>query len=160
MISFSKFILENSSFQDGWYEGRFKQVENIGRILYFYKESEICEWWIPKSSIDLHLMQTYGLCVCIRSIKDRTLNGPRNRLTLFLLGGQFDPPVFFLHNLKSIGLRLLKFSDFSYIPKALSLGLKPGFDTNCLSSQAHCLNAFSCSKLNLCFDPLPLVRFW
>ena len=33
-------------------------------------------------------------------------------------GAQFDPPCsFFLHNLKSIGLRLLKFSDFSYIPK-------------------------------------------
>ena len=56
-------------------------------------------------------------------------------------GGQFDPPpVVFLHNSKSIGLRLLKFSDFSYIPKALSLGLKPGFNTNCLSPQAHYLN--------------------
>ena len=56
-------------------------------------------------------------------------------LTLFLLGGgQFDPPCsFFLHNSKSIGLRLLKFSDFSYRPKALPLGLKPGFNTNCLS---------------------------
>ena len=62
-------------------------------------------------------------------------------LTLFLLGGgQFDPPVVFLHNSKSIGLRLLKCSDFSYIPKALPLGLKPGFNTNCLSPQAHCLN--------------------
>ena len=30
--------------------------------------------------------------------------------------------------------------DFSYIPKALPLGLKPGFNTNCLSPQAHCLN--------------------
>ena len=38
--------------------------------------------------------------------------------------------LFFLHNSKSIGLRLLKFSDFSYIPKALPLGLKPGFNTN------------------------------
>ena len=57
-------------------------------------------------------------------------------LTLFLLGGggQFDPhPVVFLHDSKSIGLRLLKFSDFSYIPKALPLGLKPDFNTNCLS---------------------------
>ena len=55
-------------------------------------------------------------------------------------GGEFDPPLcsFFLHNSKSIGLRLLKFSDFSYIPKALPLGLEPGF--NCLSPQAHCLN--------------------
>ena len=45
-------------------------------------------------------------------------------------GGEFDPPpVVFLHNSKSIGLRLLKFSDFSYIPKALSLGLKPGLFT-------------------------------
>ena len=64
-------------------------------------------------------------------------------LTLFLLGGggQFAPPLwFFLHNSKSIGLRLLKFSDFSYIPKALPLGLKPGFNTNCLSPQAYCLN--------------------
>ena len=53
-------------------------------------------------------------------------------------GGQFDPPpVVFLHNSKSMGLRLLKFSDFSYIPKALSLGLKLGFYTNCLSPQAH-----------------------
>ena len=62
-------------------------------------------------------------------------------LTLFLLGGgvNLTPPVVFLHNSKSIGLRLLKFSDFSYIPKALHLGLKPGFNTNC---------------------PLPLVRFW
>ena len=58
-------------------------------------------------------------------------------------GGQFDPPCsLFLHNSKSIGLRLLKFSDFSYIPKALPLGLKPGFNTNCLSLQAHYLNDF------------------
>ena len=35
----------------------------------------------------------------------------------------------FLHNSKSIGLRLLKFSDFSYILKALPLGLKSGFHT-------------------------------
>ena len=49
-------------------------------------------------------------------------------------GCQFAPPCsYFLHNSKSIGLRLLKFSDFSYIPKALSLGLKPGFNTNCIS---------------------------
>ena len=41
---------------------------------------------------------------------------------------------------KSIGLRLLKFSDFPYIPKALPVGLKPGFNTNCLRPQAHCLN--------------------
>ena len=71
-------------------------------------------------------------------------NGSKNcqLLTLFLLGGgQFDPPCsFFLHNSKSTGLRLLKFSDFSYIPKALLLVLKPGFNTNCLSPQAHCLN--------------------
>ena len=60
------------------------------------------------------------------SIKDETL-------TLFLL-------VFFLHNSKSIGLRLLKFSDFSYIPKALPFGIKPGFHTNYLSPQVHCLN--------------------
>ena len=61
-------------------------------------------------------------------------------------GGQFAPPpvVFFLHNSKSIGLRLLKFSDFSYIPKALPLGLKPGFNTNCQSPQAHCLNDCFC----------------
>ena len=50
------------------------------------------------------------------------------------------PPVVFLHNSKSIGLRLLKFSDFSYIPKALPLDLKPGFNTNYLSPQANCLN--------------------
>ena len=50
------------------------------------------------------------------------------------------PAGFFLHNSKSIGLRLLKFSDFSYIPKALPLGIKPGFNTNYLSPQAHCLN--------------------
>ena len=60
------------------------------------------------------------------------------QLTLFLLGGGGS----FLHNSKSIGLRLLKFSDFSYIPKALPLGLKPGFNTNCLSPQAHCLNEY------------------
>ena len=49
-------------------------------------------------------------------------------------GGKLTPPPkFFLHNSKSIGLRLLKFSEFSYIPKALPLGLKPGFNTNCLS---------------------------
>ena len=60
-------------------------------------------------------------------------------------GGQFDPPCsFFLHNSKSIGLRLLKFSDFSYLPKALPLGLKLGFNTNCLSPQAHCLNDCFC----------------
>ena len=48
--------------------------------------------------------------------------------------------------------------NFSYIPKALPLGLKPGFNTNCLSPQAHCLNDyFSCNKINLCFDPL---SFW
>ena len=59
--------------------------------------------------------------------------------------GQFDPhPVVYLHNSKSIGLRLLKFSDFSYIPKALPLGQKPGFNTNCLSPQAHCLNDCFC----------------
>ena len=40
--------------------------------------------------------------------------------------GQFDPPCsFFSHNSQSIGLRLLKFSDFSYIPKALPLGTLP-----------------------------------
>ena len=69
-------------------------------------------------------------------------------LTLFLLGegDQFAPPpvVFFLHNSKSIGLRLSTFSDFSYIPKALRLGLKPGFNTNCLSPQAHCPNDCFC----------------
>ena len=64
--------------------------------------------------------------------------------SLFLLGGgvNLTPPVVFLHNSKSIGLRLLKFSDFSYIPKALPLGLKPGYNINCLSPQAHCLNGF------------------
>ena len=53
-----------------------------------------------------------------------------------------NPPPFsfFLHNSKSFGLRLLKFSDFSYIPKTLPLGRKPDFKTNCLSPQAHCLN--------------------
>ena len=48
-------------------------------------------------------------------------------LTLFLLGGgcQFDPlPVVFY---------ITQFSDFSYIHKALPLGLKPGFNTKCLS---------------------------
>ena len=68
-------------------------------------------------------------------------------LTLFLLGGgvKMTPsPVVFLHNSKSIGLRLLKFSDFSYIPIALPLGLKQGFNTNCLSPQAHCLNDCVC----------------
>ena len=56
-------------------------------------------------------------------------------------GANLPPPLkIFLHNSKSIGLSLLKFSDFSYIPKALRLGLKPGFNTNCLSPQAHCLN--------------------
>ena len=58
-----------------------------------------------------------------------------------------------------IGLRLLKFSDFSYTPKALSLSLKPGFNTNCQSPHSW-MTAFSCNKLNLCFDQLPLVRFW
>jgi len=68
---------------------------------------------------------------------------------------------FFLHNSKSIGVRLFKFSDFSYIPKALPLDLKPGFNTNCLSPQAHCLyDCFFCNKLNLSFNPLSLVRFW
>ena len=64
-------------------------------------------------------------------------------LTLFVLGGGANltpPPVVFLHNSKSIGLRLLKFSDFSYIPKAIPLDLKPGFNTKCLSPQANCLN--------------------
>ena len=67
-------------------------------------------------------------------------------LTLFLLGGgvNLPPPVFFLHNSKIIGLMLLKFSDFSYIPKALPLGLKPDLNTNCLSPQAHCLNDCFC----------------
>ena len=55
-------------------------------------------------------------------------------------GANLTLPVVFLHNSKSVGLRLLKFSDFSYIPKALPLGLKPGFNTNCLSPQAHYLN--------------------
>ena len=69
----------------------------------------------------------------------------KTSLTLFLLrggGSNLTPPVVFLHNSKSIGLRRLKFSDFSYIPKALPLGLKPGFNTNCLSPQAHCLNDY------------------
>ena len=71
-------------------------------------------------------------------------------------GGQFDPPCsFFSYNSKSIGLKLLKFSDFSLIPK----GLKPGFYTYCLSPQAW-MTTFSCNKLNLCFDPLSVVRFW
>ena len=67
-------------------------------------------------------------------------------LTLFLLGGRVNltPPCSFLHNSKSVGLRRLKFSDFSYIPKALPLGLKPGFNTNCLSPQANCLNDCFC----------------
>ena len=60
-------------------------------------------------------------------------------------GGQFaPPPVVFLNDSKSIGMRLLKFSDFSYIPKALPLGLKPGINTYCLSPQAHCLNDCFC----------------
>ena len=58
-------------------------------------------------------------------------------LKIFLLGGGVNfnlrPLQFFLHNSKSIGLRQLKFSDFSYIPKALPVGLKPGFNTNCLN---------------------------
>ena len=59
-------------------------------------------------------------------------------LTLFLRGGvNLTPPVVFLHISKIFGLRQLKYSDFSYIPKALPLGLKPGFNTNCLSPQAH-----------------------
>ena len=39
-------------------------------------------------------------------------------LTLFLLGGgsKFDPPLFFLHNSKSIGLRLLTLSDVPKYP--------------------------------------------
>ena len=49
-------------------------------------------------------------------------------------GVNLTPPVVFLHNSKSIGLRLLKFSDFFYIPKALPLGLKPGFNTKPESS--------------------------
>ena len=49
-------------------------------------------------------------------------------------------PVVFLNKSKSVGLRLLKFADFFYIPKALSLGLKPGSNTNCLSPQVHCMN--------------------
>ena len=51
--------------------------------------------------------------------------------------GQFDPPSpsFFLHN---------TFCDFSNMPKALHLGLKPGFNTNCLSPQADCLNDCFC----------------
>ena len=82
-------------------------------------------------------------------------------VALFLLegGSIWPPPVSFFYI--TICLRLLKFSDFSYIPKVLPLGLKPGFNINCLCPQAHCLNdCFSCNKLNLCFDPLPLVRFW
>ena len=67
-------------------------------------------------------------------------------LTLFLLGGGsiWPPPCSFFYITQSIGLRLLKFSDFSYVPKALPLGLKPGFNTNCLSPQAHCLNDCFC----------------
>ena len=49
-------------------------------------------------------------------------------------------PVVFLHNSKSIGLRLLEFSDFSYIHIALHLGLKLGFYNNCLSPQTYCMN--------------------
>ena len=73
-------------------------------------------------------------------------------------GGQkFDPPLqFFLQNSKKIGLRLLKFSDFSYIPKALPLGLKPGFNTNCLSykfffcKHFYYTTGFCDKKFNFC----------
>ena len=64
-------------------------------------------------------------------------------LTLLVLGGgQIYPPVVFLHYSKSIGLRLLKFSEFSLIPKALSLCLKPDFYTYCMSPKAHCMNDY------------------
>ena len=57
-------------------------------------------------------------------------------------GRQVVPPpiVDFLHNSKSIGLRQLKFSDYTHI--ALPLGLKPSFYTNCLSPQTYYLNAY------------------
>ena len=58
--------------------------------------------------------------------KEKDLSLRHKFLTLFLLGGGgaiCPPPVVFLHNSKSIGLRLLKFPDFSYIPKALPLSL-------------------------------------
>ena len=60
-------------------------------------------------------------------------------------GGEINstpPVVFFLHYSKSIGLRLLQFSVFSLIPIALPFFLKPGFFTNCLNPQAHCLNDY------------------
>ena len=66
------------------------------------------------------------------------------------------PVVFFLHNSKSIGLRLLKFSDFPYIPKALPLGLKLGLIPVWVLRHTAWMTAFSCNKLNFCFDPLPL----
>ena len=87
--------------------------------------------------IGLLILQQPALCCVVT-----TFTTLQYVLTLFLLGGgSICPPCsFFLNNSKSIGLRLLKFSDFSYIPKALPLGLKPGFNTKCLSPQAHCLN--------------------
>ena len=63
--------------------------------------------------------------------------------------GQFDPPCSFFY----ITQKVLVWGcwNFSYKPKALPLGLKPGFNTNCLNDS---------NKLNLCFDPLSVVRFW
>ena len=76
------------------------------------------------------------------------LSWTKNSLDRFLLnpipaggdgGVNLTPLVVFLHNSKSIGLRIHTQSP-PYILKALPLGLKPGFNTNCLSPQAHCLN--------------------
>ena len=80
------------------------------------------------------------------------LSWKKNSLDRFLLnpipaggdgGVNLTPLVVFLHNSKSIGLRIHTQSP-PYILKALPLGLKPGFNTNCLSPQAHCLNDWSC----------------
>ena len=102
----------------------------------------------------------YFACIYITSLFMNTFIHVLNPIPAGGGGVNFTPLYLFLHNSKSISLGLLNFFYFSFIPKALPLGLKPGFNTNCLSPQAHCLNdCFFCNKLNLCFDPLSVVRF-
>ena len=68
-------------------------------------------------------------------------------LTLFLLGGSIlRPPLNFLDiTQKVLVWGCWNFLTFlTYRKFVLPLGLKPGFNTNCLSSQAHCLNDCFC----------------
>ena len=84
-------------------------------------------------------------------------------LILFRLGDGVPgtPPLtFFADNSKSIGLRLLKFFDFSNYHMPLTLGLKRGFYTNYLSPwHTAWMSYFTFTQLNLYLYQLQDIGF-